>query len=221
VYQRANQRSLPFRRQTSRSVRGSLESKWTIPTATTFAALVSAFDDGVCRVYRARASGGAGNELSHYSYSFGYRIVSPSPLSRCQYILFSMLRPSMKVDAHFCGASRQKSSPVRKGHISFLSCRYDPSNGEPRFQTLALTRQTRTSKGVAIDLFTRTDVLREHCHFQSRKGPTSDIHAYLHLLTRSRDWRFGTQRASDQMKAERENKAAQPFAVCQENEQMH
>jgi hypothetical protein len=140
MYQRVNQRSLPFRRQTWRSARSSLESKWTIPTATTFAPLVSAFDDGVCRVYRARASGGAGNELSHYSHSFGYRIGSPSPLGPCQYILFSMLRPSMKVDAHFCGASRQKSSPVRKGHISFLSCRYDPSNGEPRFQTLALTR---------------------------------------------------------------------------------
>ena len=85
-----------------------MESTWTIPTATSFAALVSAFDDGVCRVYRARASAGAGNELSHYSY-LRYRIVSPSTLSPCQYILFSMLRPSMKVDAHFCGASRQKA----------------------------------------------------------------------------------------------------------------
>ena len=125
VYQRANQRSLPFRRQTSRSVESPLESKWTIPTATSFAALVSAFDDGVCRVYRARASDGAGGELSHYSYSFGYRIVSPSPLSPCQYILFSMLRPSMKVDAHFCGASRQKAfaCPQRAYIIHILSIR--------------------------------------------------------------------------------------------------
>jgi len=100
-------------------------SRWTIPTATTFAPLVSAFDDGVCRVYRARASGGAGNELSHYSYSFGFRIVTPSPLGPCQYILFSMLRPSMKVDAHFCGASRQKAfaCPQRAYIIHILSIR--------------------------------------------------------------------------------------------------
>jgi len=57
--------------------------------------------------------------------------------------------------------------------------------------------------------------------FSRGKGRGFDIHTYRDVPTRSRDWRFGTQRASEQMKAERENKAAQPFAVCQENEQMH
>jgi hypothetical protein len=147
--------------------------------------------------------------------------VSPSPLTPCQYILFSMLRPSMKVDAHFCGASRQKAfaCPQRAYIIHILSIRsvercaassnprVDAPKREPLRATQSIFSNRCASGTLPLSVAARVEALTstptEMCRLESR------------------DWRFGTQRASEQMQAERENKAAQPFAVCQENEQMH